>query len=294
MTELEASDEGKAKAYHLDIMANRFLYEMLPEHIEKDRLFSFPFRTSIASIKDADIYGRNYPMATYNIPFYYEKEDYPTEIKVRKDLKWDIHNENEIYLRHFFECLIMLIRNKILLNGGSLNKTTFIWSYPTSMLPRKRDLIGGLWKMLCEKYLSPAAEIRHISESLAPFYYLNKYGGITSADRPVISIDIGGETADIVIFEKDTPEAHYFLQVCSQCNIRRRLQQEQGNQRFCPEVYQEQLIEELKSKEAEKLVKILKSIIQSSQSSADIVNSFFSIDNNRHNNRSEVSFRGEA
>jgi hypothetical protein len=289
MTELEASDEGKAKAYHLDIMANRFLYELLPEHIEKDRLFSFPFRTSIASVKDADIFGRNYPMATYNIPFYYEKEDYPTEIRVRKDLKWDIHNENEIYLKHFFECLIMLIRNKILLNGGSLNKTTFIWSYPTSMLPRKRDLIGGLWKMLCEKYLSPGAEIRHISESLAPFYYLNKYGGITSADRPVISIDIGGETADIVIFEKDTPKLITSFRFAANAIFGDGFNRNKETNGFVQK-YQEQLIEELKSKEAEKLVKILKSIISSSQSSADIVNSFFSIDNNRHNNKSEVSF----
>jgi hypothetical protein len=113
----------------------------------------------------------------------------------------------------------MLLRSKVLLNGGNLSATRLVWFYPSSMSTGRVNDLRQAWEDLFRGYfclkkselksieLANTFENRPIGvvESLAPFhYYKDKLPG-GAAFKPAISVDIGGGTTDIVIFEGQKP-----------------------------------------------------------------------------------------
>jgi hypothetical protein len=44
-----------------------------------------------------------------------------------------------------------------------------------------------------------------MSESIAPYYYFRSSQDASSYDQPAVSIDIGGETTDVVFFRDNKP-----------------------------------------------------------------------------------------
>src|SRR5690606_16763975 len=85
-------------------------------------------------------------------------------------------------------------------------KTQLVWFYPSSMKPARKSDLENTWNELFNEYFSPTTQAVGITESLAPFYYFkgtNKLQG--GAFKPVVSIDIGGGTTDIVVFKQNKP-----------------------------------------------------------------------------------------
>jgi hypothetical protein len=191
------------------IMYELIPHEFLPEVISKQSEFRFPLRTALSENIKLNLNEATYSLADFNIPFTYEKYAKKQNAKVSTNLKWSnytMNDDDRIRVERFFEKLIFLIRTKVLLNNGSLNSTKLIWFYPSSMMSVRRDNLERTWKNLFHKFITTQSSPIKLSESIAPFYYFNKKGGIDSSDLPVAAIDIGGGTTDIVIYHQNEPK----------------------------------------------------------------------------------------
>jgi hypothetical protein len=101
---------------------------------------------------------------------------------------------------------MMLLRNKVLLNRGNLPETKMVWFYPSSMKPARKSSLEHAWNELFHHYFNPKVNPIGIAESLAPFFYYKGTGQLQGgAYKPVVSIDIGGGTSDVVVFQSNKP-----------------------------------------------------------------------------------------
>lgn len=191
-------------SYALDIR-ELIDHEFVPQLLGNGSEYKFPHRTVIAENHSLNIETETFSLADFNIPFIYERK--PEKDKVQSNLKWaKKENGNEKRVRAYFEKIIMLLRNKVLLNKGSLSQTRLVWFYPSSMKPGRKADLENAWNELFDKYFKPAFPAIGIPESLAPFYYfkgINKIQG--GAYKPVVSVDIGGGTTDVVVFKSNKP-----------------------------------------------------------------------------------------
>jgi hypothetical protein len=108
-------------------------YEFVPQRIGDDAEYKFPQRTVIAVSNQLNINDQNNTvLADFNIPFVYEKK--PERDKIHSNLKWsEMNPESKQIIKAYFEEIMMLLRNKVLLNGGNLAETRLVWFYPSSM-----------------------------------------------------------------------------------------------------------------------------------------------------------------
>ena len=183
--------------------------EIFPELIGKDELLRFPQRTVLAERENLNFDKTVYTLADFYIPFIYGKRNTRENARLSTNLKWANTLENEANLKRinaFLEKLIFMIRAKVVLNHGNLNKTHLMWFYPSSMATGRLNDLKLLWDRLFKEYISgDSGNISILPESIAPFYYYKNHKNIPSATRPVVAIDIGGETSDVVIYHKSQP-----------------------------------------------------------------------------------------
>jgi hypothetical protein len=180
-------------------------HEFVPRIIGNGSEFKFPHRTVIAESHSLNIETETFSLADFNIPFVYERK--PEKDKIQSNLKWAKKEKgNEKRVRAFFEKIMMLMRNKVLFNKGNLSKTQLVWFYPSSMKPARKSDLENTWNELFHQYFNPANPAVGITESLAPFYYFKGTNQLQGgAFKPVVSIDIGGGTTDIVVFKQNKP-----------------------------------------------------------------------------------------
>lgn len=184
-------------------------HEFLPLKIGGKQQYSFPTRTAIHYNDGTDFNVSTYALADLNLSFTYEKELIPKNIKFDTNLKWSDFKADTKELKKvdaYFENLMLLIRNKLILNGGDPDQTDLIWFYPSSMLPFKIGMMEFKWEDLFSRYITSKRSPMKLSESIAPFYYFKNRLGVTATERPVVSIDIGGGTSDMVVYTKNRPE----------------------------------------------------------------------------------------
>lgn len=181
-------------------------YEFVPELLGSKSKFKFPTRTVSAEGKNLDLNKETYSLSDFNIPFTYEKSE-DTFNEIKSNLKWsksDIGNTKRI--KAYFENLLLLLRNKVLLNDGNITETGLVWFFPTSMSTDRRDKLKITIEELFTKYFNSNHKPIGISESIAPFYYYKSTGQISGGTySPVVSIDIGGGTTDVVVFQSNKP-----------------------------------------------------------------------------------------
>lgn len=190
-----------------------YLYEFIPDKIDKE--YAFPIRTVISEASRVEHKDQDLSLfADFNIPFYYEKETKRKPDKLHTNLKWAKTGEASYNHTYFFlEELILLIKNKLLLDGADLNKTKVIWTYPSSMSPPQQSRLTKIWKEIIAKHISrTSAEpssglLVAVKESIAPFYHYKRINpNLLSGRRPVVAIDIGGGTTDTVVYYRNIPE----------------------------------------------------------------------------------------
>ncbi len=182
--------------------------EFLPRHIGQQYEFRFPQRTVLGENHNLNLDTSTYALSDFNIPFVYEKYLIRSNTRISSDLKWSNYTKNKEDKRRveaFFENLLLLIRNKVLMNRGNLDKTKLIWFYPSSMLPNRRNSLESTWTQLFHRYITKEKNPQKLSESIAPFYFYKEKLGKSAADKPSVGIDIGGGTTDIVVFQNNQP-----------------------------------------------------------------------------------------
>lgn len=180
--------------------------DLIPEIIG-NASYHFPHRTVLAESLRLGLTDTARALAGNNISFTYELRDTSGYQESITNLKWagkDPGGRSRIRIGTFIEELVMLIRNKILLNGGRVDDARIVWFYPSSMTVSERGLLENIWDAAIRKHLSPQTRLESFSESVAPFYDY-KNSGLIVGNSQSVNIDIGGGTTDIVLFKGESP-----------------------------------------------------------------------------------------
>ena len=186
----------KLNSLHGSASSRRVLaQDYLPDLIGDS--FKFPIRTVLSEGCDTNWNQAVFSMGNTNVPFVYEKEPIALYNKVTTNLKWSSEQYNQEKVKQYLDALFLILRNKVLLNGGDLQRTKIIWFYPASMTEGRYNSFSTIWKKLYEQnFGNNISNIISISESAAPYYFYKNTRGTTT---DVVSIDIGGGTTDILI-----------------------------------------------------------------------------------------------
>jgi len=270
-------------------------YEFVPQYIGNNAEYKFPQRTVIAESNQLNILDQNNSvLADFNIPFVYEKK--PERDRIHSNLKWsEMNQESQQRIKAYFEEIMMLLRNKVLLNGGDLAQTRLVWFYPSSMTQGRLAYLKAVWTELFHRYFGENnPHIYSVSESLAPFYYYERTGRIQGgAATPVVSIDIGGGTTDVVIFQNRRPQYLTSFEFAANAIFGDAYGRRLGENHGLVRKYLPQYQQLLRENRLEELNQIVEFIIGTNKS--DDINSFlFSIE--RHpkvQNRDLFSYNGK-
>jgi len=167
----------------------------------------FPIRTVTA---EKATFTAESPSLFHNINcgFYLDSDETIQEgLKYQTNLKWLFENSRDHADPHrieaFLKELIMIIRNKILMNGGSIRDTQIVWLVPLSMKQRSVDLFTTKWQKAFDDIFksSGARLLDPITESVAPYFFLKNNTDANVRDfADAINVDIGGGTTDVMFF----------------------------------------------------------------------------------------------
>lgn len=252
--------------------------DVLPEEIAANKEFELPQRTAISYHGKTDFNRPVFSMGNINIPFKYERYSFALNTEVKTNLKWNTENNSAAILEGFFEQLIKMIRNTVLVNNGAVDKTKIIWSYPASMSVFQLSLLEEKWENTIHKYFGKQVSIQKVCESLTPFYYYTGALGVPSF-KPVVSIDIGGGTSDVAIYQNNSPILFSSYRFAGDAifgdNYKRNI-----NINGFVNKYFTKIQSILESNKEARLKNILDGI-KARNNSNDIVNAFFSLENNR-------------
>ena len=165
--------------------------EFLPSDI--DNVYGFPLRSALA--RNAVSTGGHKLFGDINIPFLYERQ-YFDGYDITTNLKW----MGDITLsREFLRELVLLIKAKVLLENGDLNRTSIVYFFPVSMGGSDRRKLDDTWNELYHTYFGDdTSHLQALPESIAPAYF---YKGDDVSGGSFVSIDIGGGTTDTVIYQ---------------------------------------------------------------------------------------------
>ncbi|MBQ8761003.1 MAG: hypothetical protein IJZ06_06240 [Bacteroidales bacterium] len=177
----------------IDTSFDRYFIPSVIDGVE----YGYPMRTVLAESNSISYNKPVYSMAHAHVPFKYEKEACSRYYSIKTNLKWS--NEERKRVELYIENIVILLRNKVLLNDGDLSKTQIKWFYPTSMVQYQIDGLKRIWCDLYKKYFgSDVQNVIGIPESIAPYKY---YKTTQGAQSSVLTIDIGGETSDVFVVE---------------------------------------------------------------------------------------------
>ncbi|MDO6802998.1 hypothetical protein Q4595_11115 [Wenyingzhuangia sp. 1_MG-2023] len=266
----------------IDDGQNYLKQEMIPNYISEESLHKVPFRTSLLENQNVNYDKPSFVFADANIAFDYEKIPLRSYLKSVTDLKWSTETNHEKQIAHYIEELLQLCKNKVAENNGNLMETKIIWFFPVSMTTNHLNIFRNIWVEKFEEVFKKDSEnyLFDYPESIAPFYYYKAKESIKHAAKPSISIDIGGGTTDIMIFEDNQP------QVISSFNFA-------GNSIFgngfngniksngFVQKYKEKIQKIFKENELLEEQKILDGIYNDYQSSSDFINFLFSLNDNQ-------------
>jgi len=172
--------------------------EFIPRALGEE--YGFPLRTAIA--RNASTDSRPEALRSVNIPFLYERKPF-NGYRVSTMLKW---GDEQLEAEQFLRELMLLIRARVLLHGGSIHRTKLLFFYPVSMKRSLQHRYLTLWEDLYARYIDPEQmRVKALPESVAPAFF---YHNSATEGSDYASIDIGGGSSDVVIYRADTGRMH--------------------------------------------------------------------------------------
>lgn len=183
--------------------------EFMPREIGRD--YGFPQRTVLSESErlDAENVDEIVALGDADIPFIYEKESVGYGNRVVPNLKWSTEMATAKRVRAYLTELALLMRTKVLLENGDIHKTRLVWFYPLSMKVGNVRKLGEMWaKTFKEVFgVEPTEQsLIQMPESVAPYYFYRSSSQFRGAASTVASIDIGGGSSDVVVFESNAQQ----------------------------------------------------------------------------------------
>jgi hypothetical protein len=271
-----------------------FDWEFVPITIGDKSAYSLPFRTVLAAKKQLNYNTAVFTLADMNVPFFYERK--PTHDATDDyipNLKWAKESEAEKNVKAYLEELLFLMRSKVVLEGGDFTKTRIVWFYPSSMTPKRRTDLGKIWEDLFKITFVgvPLSQIAYTSESIAPYYHHTKIKRLpTAGTRPLVNIDIGGGTTDVVIYEKNKPQKLTSFRFAGNALFGDGFGDLASDQNGFVMKYKDQIAKRLEDNGYSELLKIHKQVCDTKRST-DIISFWFSTERNPNvSNREDLSF----
>ncbi len=166
--------------------------EYIPDEVGNGD-FKFPTRTVLSCSNTIDWTEAVDPFTLVNLPFTFNKRSDDRAYNTFKyNIKWGKGDDLSV-MEAYVRTLMVIIRNKVLLNNGDLSKTKITWFYPISMAPKRLRRLKETWDEAYKEYFGDGATV-NMTESSAPIqYYFSRYATATS----LVNVDIGGGTTDI-------------------------------------------------------------------------------------------------
>ncbi len=183
-----------------------FEQEILPFAFSKNHGLSLPLRTALVHNKDVDFKKEAEILRQVNNYFLLEKNRVPQYLELVTQLKWSNYADptDEKKVEYYLEFLTTLCYYKTLQLGGNPSISTLTWFYPVSMGEYELGIFLKIWKKVYEKVYKQESDNRVIGipESIAPYlYYKSQVAGLS------LSIDIGGGSSDIAVFDEEDEKA---------------------------------------------------------------------------------------
>jgi len=259
--------------------------EVISKKFGKNELRKAPYRTCLIQNKDVNYMKPTFVFADANAGFDYEKVSIRPYLKPFTNLKWAKDgNDNTARLSLYIEELLVLCKNKVLLNQGNLTNTKVTWFYPVSMSSAHLNRLRAIWKNKYLKVFGVSAnpeKLIDFPESIAPFYYFKAKEGIKTMAKPSVSIDIGGGTTDIMIYSNGRPELISSFKFAGSAIFGDGFNGNINNNGFVKKYYPE-FKEILIQNELKVELEILEKLYNDNQTSQDLINFFFSLHNNQN------------
>src|SRR5690606_23668475 len=261
---------------------SHLMQEIIPKKIGEDEMVKSPFRSCL--IQNSNV---NYELATFtfadaNIGFEYEKKGIRPYLKTFTNLKWSKEANNEKQVKHYIEELLMLCKNKVLKNNGDLSQTKIIWFYPVSMTTNHLKRFRRIWQESFDEVFNIAEEnLFDFPESIAPFYHYKSDGNIRTAAKPSVSIDIGGGTTDVMIYFDEKPQLITSFKFAGNSIFGDGFNGNINANGFVQK-YKTQIEHTLSQNKLVEEIKILDKIYSDYQSSTDLINFLFSLEDNKN------------
>lgn len=211
-----------------------FKREFVPEAIVKggipgekvdDQKLSFPIRTTacVSNSWLSDTATVDYQLfGDTNVGFFFLNEEQAnlSSNVYKQNIKWARGGKNPEIRQAFFDEIMWLIKNKVVLNEGSMD-FVFYFTYPQSMeRPEKSSLFEG-WAEARKnvlaasevenpgKYNLQETSLRQPIEGILPWYSFRNLKKIGDSEC-FLNVDIGGGTMDMVYQDPETKQNYTF------------------------------------------------------------------------------------
>lgn len=180
--------------------------EFVTSEMDKDL---FPIRTAVCEVSSLDSVQHPRLFGSVNIGFNYTHEmtTGTGANRYMTDLKWDTSNHHaKNRIRIFFEELLLLMRNKSVLNKGKRDIKVAV-TYPQAMNGRVENDFKKAWTDAAKNIGLDPDNIKFHFESIAPYYSFSRKQGFPDT---YVNMDIGGGSTDILYLNPKTNEKMTF------------------------------------------------------------------------------------
>ena len=142
------------------------------------------------------------------IPFLMNQRLPYAKEKIYTNLKWGglqgVHGQqNTNRIKAFLHIYLSIAKNYLLEKGADMQNIEIVWTYPESMTRNNVGNFSTIWNTIANSIFSKP-KISQMSEALAPYYSWTATE-LRNGQYPVLNIDIGGGTTDVIIFENGLP-----------------------------------------------------------------------------------------
>lgn len=181
---------------------------LFPLSIGSEEESHFPMRSVLAYNEHINFNATSNSLLDGNSYHFYERRLKADNQKIKTDLKWSNYDDHkdQLLVELFVESLLNLVRIKAINEGCSTKNVVIKWFYPVSMNSHEIDMLTEIWQQYFRSVFPESNEenLIRIPESVAPYlYYRNQYPGTS------MTIDIGGGSTDIALFDNDSIKASY-------------------------------------------------------------------------------------